>query len=88
MHTGSLKINGSWTITNPRFADDIDGVAGSEEELINWTECLSKTANRFGLEINPTKTKLMLNDDNCQPNFVIQGEIIETVESFNIYDQL
>ena len=34
------------------------------------------------MEINPSKTKLMLNDDNCQPNIVIRGEIIETVESF------
>ena len=38
-HTSSLKINGR-IITNPCFADDIDGLAGSEEELINLTECL------------------------------------------------
>ena len=46
------------------------------------TECLFKSANRFGMEINPSKTKLMLNDDNCQPNIDIHGEIIETVKSF------
>ena len=46
------------------------------------TECLFKAANRFGMEINHSKTKLMLNDDKCQPNIVIQGEIIETVKSF------
>ena len=80
-HTGSIKINGR-NITNLRFADDIDGLAGSEEELINLTECLFKSANRFGMEINPSKTKLMLNDDNCQPNIDIHGEIIETVKSF------
>ena len=34
------------------------------------------------MEINPSKTKIMLNDDNCQPNIVIQGKIIETVKSF------
>ena len=34
------------------------------------------------MEINPSKTKLMLNDDNCQPNIDIHGEIIETVKSF------
>ena len=33
-HTSSLKINGR-IITNLRFADDIDGLSGSEEELIN-----------------------------------------------------
>ena len=80
-HTGSIKINGR-NIKNIRFADDIDGLACSEEELINLTECLFKSANRFGMEINPSKTKLMLNDDNCQPNIDIHGEIIETVKSF------
>ena len=34
------------------------------------------------MEIYPSKTKLMLNDDNFQPNIFIQDEIIETVESF------
>ena len=79
-HTGSIKINGR-NITNLRFADDIDGLAGSEEELINLTECLFKSANRFGMEINPSKTKLMLNDDNCQPNIDIHGEIININEN-------
>ena len=41
----------------------MDGLAGSEEELINLTECLFKAANKFG--IDPSKTKLMLKDDNC-----------------------
>ena len=80
-HTGSLKINGR-TITNLRFADVINGLVGSEEELINVSKCLFRAANRFGMEINPSKSKLMLNDDNCQPNIVIQGEIIEVVKSF------
>ena len=34
------------------------------------------------MEINPSKTKLMLNDENFQPNIDIHGEIIETVKSF------
>ena len=33
-HTDSLKINDR-NITNLCFADDIDDLAGSEEELIN-----------------------------------------------------
>ena len=31
-HEGTVSIGG-WTITNLRFADDIDGLAGEEE---NW----------------------------------------------------
>ena len=34
------------------------------------------------MEINPSKTKIMLNDDNYQPNIVIKDKIIETVKSF------
>ena len=28
------------------------------------------------MEINPSQNKLILNNDNCQPNIVVQGEII------------
>ena len=39
-HEGTLSIGGR-IITNLRFADDIDGLAGNEEELAqlveNWT---------------------------------------------------
>ena len=33
-HEGTASIGGR-TITNLRFADDIDGLAGEEEELAN-----------------------------------------------------
>ena len=33
-HEGTVSIGGR-TITNLRFADDIDGLAGDEEELAN-----------------------------------------------------
>ena len=40
-HQGTVSIGGK-TITNLRFADDIDGLAGEEEELANVVECLDK----------------------------------------------
>ena len=36
---GTVSIRGR-TITNLRFADDIDGLAGEEEELAKLVECL------------------------------------------------
>ena len=36
-HEGTVSIGGR-TITNLRFADDIDGLAGEEEELSLYTE--------------------------------------------------
>ena len=34
------------------------------------------------MEINPNKTKLMLNDNTCNPNMIIQNENIETINHF------
>ena len=40
-HEGTVSIGGR-TITNLRFADDTDGLAGEEEELANLVERLGK----------------------------------------------
>ena len=50
------------TITNLRFADDIDGLAGEEEELANLVERLNKASTAYGMEISAEKTKLVTNN--------------------------
>ena len=80
-HNGTIKMNGR-LITNLRFADDIDCLAGSEDEMIFLANKTSEAASKFAMEINPTKTKLMLNDNTCNPNIIIQNEHIETVNHF------
>ena len=57
-HEGTISI-GSRTITNLRFADDIDGSAGEEKELANLVERLDKASTAYGMEICAEKTKLM-----------------------------
>ena len=57
-HEGTVSIGGR-TITNFRFADDIDGLAGEEEELANLVERLDKTSTAYGMEISAEKTKIM-----------------------------
>ena len=57
-HEGTVSI-GCRTITNLRFADDIDGLAGEEEELTKLTECLDKASTTYGMEISADKTNLM-----------------------------
>ena len=57
-HEGTVSIGGR-TITNLRFADDIDGLAGEEEELANLAERLDKASTAYGMEISAKKTKLM-----------------------------
>ena len=57
-HEGSVNIEGR-TIINLRFADDIDGLAGEEEELANLVERLDKASTAYSMEISAEKTKLM-----------------------------
>ena len=55
-HEGTVSNIGR-TITNLRFADDIDGLAGEEEELAKLVECIDKASTAFGMEICAEKTK-------------------------------
>ena len=80
-HNVTIKMNGR-IITDLRFADDIDGLAVSEEALVSPEKNISLAANKFGMIINPTKTKLILNDNTCNPRFTIQNEQIEIVKYF------
>ena len=57
-HEGTVSIGGR-AITNFRFADDIDALAGEEEELAKLVECLNKASTAYSMEINAGKTKLM-----------------------------
>ena len=63
-HEGTVSIGGR-TITNLRFADNIDGLAGEEEELANLVERLDKASTAYGMEISAEKTKLMTNNTSA-----------------------
>ena len=45
-HEGTVSIGGK-TMTDLRFADDIDGLAGEEEEMAKFVECLEKSFNNI-----------------------------------------
>ena len=55
------KSSGGRKITNLRFSEDIDGLAG-EEELANLVEHLDKASTAYSKEINAEKTKLKTNN--------------------------
>ena len=81
-HEGTVSIGGR-TITNLRFADDIDGLAGEEEELANLAERLDKTFTAYGMEISVEKTKLMTNNTSgINTEIKVNGQRLETVTSF------
>ena len=61
-YEGTVSI-GVRTLTNLRFVDDLDGLAG-EEELANLVEHLDKASTAYGMEISAEKTKLMTSNTN------------------------
>ena len=54
-HESTVRIGGR-TITNLRFADDIDGFAGEEEGLANLIERLDKASTAYSMEISAEVT--------------------------------
>ena len=50
-HEGTASIGGR-TIANLRFVDDINDLAGEEEELANLVERLDKASTAYGMEIS------------------------------------
>ena len=60
----STVIIGGRTISKLCFADEIDGLAGSELELAKLTERPDKTSTAYGMQKSAEKTKLMTNNTN------------------------
>ena len=80
-HEGTVSTGGR-TITNLRFADDIDGLAGEEDELANLVERLDKASTAYGMEISAEKTKLMTNNTSgINTEIKVNGQKLETVTS-------
>ena len=84
-HVGSVNIGGKIN-TNLRFADDIDGLAGSESELVNFIKIIDNTSRAYGIEINSTKTQIMANAEGRNNKFTseikINNELLKVVNSF------
>ena len=81
-HEGTVSIGGR-TVVNLRFADDIDGLAGKEEELVNLVERLDSTSTAYGMQISAEKTKLMTNNTNgISTDIRISDVKLDCVDSF------
>ena len=60
-HEGTVSIRGR-VITSLRFVDDIDGLAGEEDESVKLVERFDKASAAYGMEISAEKTKWMTNN--------------------------
>ena len=87
-HEGTFSIGGR-TITNLRFADDIDGLAAEEEELANLVERLDKAFTAYGMEISAPKTKLITNSTSgINMEIKVNGQRLETATSVEYLDSV
>ena len=81
-HKGTVNSGGR-TITNVRFADDIDDLAGDEEEMAKLVERLDYGSTVYGMEISAEKTKLTTNDTSgINTEIKVNGQKLQTVTSF------
>ena len=82
-HEGTVSTGGR-AITNFRFADDIDGLAGDVEVLAKLVELLDKASTAYGMEMSAAKTELLTNNTSgINTEIKINGQKLETVTSFN-----
>ena len=63
------------------FADDIDGLAASEDELRQLIAKLEKMSTAYGMGINAEKTKIMSNNE-FKSEVKVGGQSLEKVSSF------
>ena len=81
-HEGTVSTGGR-TITKLRFADDIDGLAGQEQELSKLVNHIEEASTAYGMQIGEEKTQLMTNNTNgVSTEITIHNTKLETVCSF------
>ena len=80
-HEGTVSIGGR-TITNLRFAGDLGGSAGKDEELPNLAERLGKASTAYGMEVSAeNKTKLITNNaSGINTEIKVNGQRLENHE--------
>ena len=81
-HEGTVTTGGR-TITNLRFADDIDGLAGQEQELVKLVNHPDDASTAYGMQISAKKTQLMTNSTNgISTDITIDSNKLEIVRNF------
>ena len=81
-HERTVSIGGK-TITNLRFADHIDDLAGQEQELAKLVNHLEEASTAYGMQISAEKTQLMRNTTNgTSTRITIDNKKLRTICTF------
>ena len=74
---------GGRTITNLRFAEDIDGLAGQEQELVKLVNQPEEVSTAYSTHFNAERTQLMTDSTNgISTDITIDNKKLETACSF------
>ena len=85
---GGLSVHG-YKITNLRYADDIDLVSTSSEQLQQSLVEVTERANKAGLQVNIGKTKSMTFGRQHPPTPIkVEDKEVDTVEEFEYLGSL
>ena len=69
-------------MTNFCFAEDIDGLAGQEQELVKLENHLEKAPTAYDMQISAEKTHFVTNNTNgISTDITIDNKKLETVHS-------
>ncbi|KAI8503836.1 hypothetical protein Bbelb_188070 [Branchiostoma belcheri] len=79
----SISIGGR-QLSNLRFADDIDLMAGSEDEHQDLSTRVDSRSTAYGMEVSTSKSKGMINGPTPDARTTVSmgGEVLEDVDSF------
>lgn len=81
-HEGTVSVGGR-TIINLRFTDDVDGLAGKTQALVNLVSHLDEASTRFVMKICAEKKQLRTNNMNCfNTDIYVDNKKLEAIHSF------
>ena len=87
-HHTSISINGR-PLCNLRFADDIDLMGGTKEELQELTDHLTTASSAYGMKASTEKSKILVNSSNKKSaDITMNGEVLEEVNHFKYLGSL
>ena len=78
---------GGRPISNVRFADDVDFMGGSSNELQDPTYRLVDRAPAYGMEVSVKKSKIITNStNNISADNSMNGQMLADVTSFKHWE--
>ena len=82
-HHTSISMDGRH-ICNLRFANNIDLLGGTNQELQDFTDKLVASTWAYGMEVRTKKNKVMVNStNNCSADIYMNGQKLEELDKFN-----